>query len=921
MNAHAPPPGALAPGTCVQVGAYRVTVQRYLSRGGFALVYLVSQEDPHAPPLVLKCMTVYNRDALRSVRAEVDHHRKLKGYPTIVNFIEASASSLPNDGWEIFILMEYCEGGALIDFMNTRLQHRLSEAEVLSIFRDVTAAVAVMHACEPPLVHRDLKIENVLLSSKASPTFKLCDFGSCFPVLSNKPAQSPEEIKRLEAELNMHTTLQYRSPEMVDLSMRKPINEKSDIWALGVLLYKLCYYTTPFEGPGGGPLAIVQARFEYPKMPVYSIELRALIGTLIQADPEKRPSAGWVLTRIDAIRGVKQNNIPRKPVRKTQRPMSMPPAAKLPSPAPAPAPTPAAAPLRARGPPTTPGSARANLGAAPGGAVAATTAPASPAPAAAPKPSQDTLISLDDTDKRFPSIEVLDAIHKPSVRARVAELNASPARNRDKEHTSVLLSVDSSDDEGPESVDKFVPVIRARSKETVQDTVLAIDSPRTAAKQLEEDIRPQPGMRAQIAALFEARTPTPPLLPTQNAKDTRAKHDPELDALAQHEKALSDLLGTELVSVETDAPSKDRAPQSSAAPVKDSAPSAAALRAPPWDEPVESRSARNAPLPGPKPQAVKEPAAGRPGPSASAPTLKESPRKPSQAPSQASSQTPSQAPTPTLAQPAPGGPAEAPRKPAPTTAPKPGKTQHRASTWDVASKVPSNAQPKQYVDVATSPIASPVMQNASLLQPDTNAATKPKPPKPSTGLKPVQTLAKPAASNESTPKIEPRNETPTDTASSDAQPSQNAAPSPSRPSEPRIVKPTPIRAKPVNRVKSVPHETPTPKSSQSPMPEHVIDRTTSDTAQPSASKKPPPPNLMDEDDPPLGLPQVPAAKLSPQLLGQPRLTKRPTQSGTGAAVSLRPWEQSAAPPQPSDEPEAEFQGVSALISRWQSLGK
>jgi AP2-associated kinase len=52
-------------------------------------------------------------------------------------------------------------------------------------------------------------------------------------------------MREVELDINTHTTIQYRAPEMVDVYQRRVIDEKSDIWALGVLLYKLCYYTTP----------------------------------------------------------------------------------------------------------------------------------------------------------------------------------------------------------------------------------------------------------------------------------------------------------------------------------------------------------------------------------------------------------------------------------------------------------------------------------------------------------------------------------------------------------------------------------------------------------------------------------------------------------------------------------------------------
>lgn len=165
------------------------------------------------------------------------------------------------------------QGGGIIDMMNRRLRERLTEGEILQIFVDVCEGVAAMHNLRPALLHRDLKVENILQSSPTS--FKLCDFGSATPVARRPPANT-QEIRALEADLNRHTTLQYRAPEMVDPYLRRPVDEKSDVWALGVLLYKLCYYTTPFEEHG--PLAILNVQYKIPPYPIYSAQMNALIG-------------------------------------------------------------------------------------------------------------------------------------------------------------------------------------------------------------------------------------------------------------------------------------------------------------------------------------------------------------------------------------------------------------------------------------------------------------------------------------------------------------------------------------------------------------------------------------------------------------------------------------------------------------------
>ena len=254
-----------------------------MSEGGFAHVYVVRVPtgDKHEVA-VLKRVAVPDKEALASMRTEVETMKKLQGHKHIVRYIDSHASQLKGGGYEVFLIMEYCSGGGLIDFMNTRLQHRLTEPEILKIFGDVSEGVATMHYLKPPLLHRDLKVENILISkpptSSSGVLYKLCDFGSTAP--PRPAATNANDARLIEEDVQKHTTMQYRSPEMVDVWRRQPIDEKSDIWALGVLLYKLCYYTTPFEEVG--QMAILNASFKYPPHPPFSSRLKRLIGGSIK---------------------------------------------------------------------------------------------------------------------------------------------------------------------------------------------------------------------------------------------------------------------------------------------------------------------------------------------------------------------------------------------------------------------------------------------------------------------------------------------------------------------------------------------------------------------------------------------------------------------------------------------------------------
>jgi AP2-associated kinase len=288
-------------GTKVQVGQHRVIVEKYLSEGGFAHVYVVRiPRGDKSEVAVLKRVAVPDKESLANMKTEVDTMKKLKGHKYIVTYIDSHASQLKGGGYEVFLLMEYCSGGGLIDFMNTRLQHRLTEPEILHIFSDVAEGVACMHYLKPPLLHRDLKVENVLISSSGSSrTYKLCDFGSSAP--PRPAATNAAEGRLIEDDIQRHTTMQYRSPEMVDVYRKQPINEKSDIWALGVLLYKLCYYTTPFEEQG--QTAILNATYKFPAYPAFSSKLKQLIAAMLKEHPAHRPNIYQVLQQVCSMRG------------------------------------------------------------------------------------------------------------------------------------------------------------------------------------------------------------------------------------------------------------------------------------------------------------------------------------------------------------------------------------------------------------------------------------------------------------------------------------------------------------------------------------------------------------------------------------------------------------------------------------------
>lgn len=255
-------------------------------------------------------------------------NKTLSEHKNIVQFYDSTSVS-KGDTTEVYILMEYCAGGHVVDLMNNRQSRRFSEQEIVGIFLDTCMAVAHMHSQDPPMAHRDLKVENILLDDHTG-VFKLCDFGSVSTRTITPTTKA--EIAHMEEDIQKYTTLAYRAPEMIDFYQNRPISEKVDIWvsanlisdshlhilqALGCVLYKLAFFTTPFEE--GNSLQILNVNYTIPATSTYSPQIHNLISTyrcskvlvlmfspeyMLNPDPEDRPDIFDVLEHVCKLKGV-----------------------------------------------------------------------------------------------------------------------------------------------------------------------------------------------------------------------------------------------------------------------------------------------------------------------------------------------------------------------------------------------------------------------------------------------------------------------------------------------------------------------------------------------------------------------------------------------------------------------------------------
>uniref|UniRef100_A0A8C5RV16 non-specific serine/threonine protein kinase n=1 Tax=Laticauda laticaudata TaxID=8630 RepID=A0A8C5RV16_LATLA len=247
--------------------------------GGFSTVLLVHTHG--GVRCALKRMYVNNVPDLNICKREITIMKELSGHKNIVGYLDCAVNSVSDNVWEVLILMEYCRAGQIVNQMNQRLQTGFTESEVLRIFCDACEAVARLHQCKTPIVHRDLKVENLLLNDSGN--YVLCDFGSATNKFLNP---QKDGVSGVEEEIKKYTTLSYRAPEMINLYGGKTITTKADIWALGCLLYKLCFFTLPF---GESQVAICDGSFTIPDNSRYSHSMHCLIRYMLEPDQERRP--------------------------------------------------------------------------------------------------------------------------------------------------------------------------------------------------------------------------------------------------------------------------------------------------------------------------------------------------------------------------------------------------------------------------------------------------------------------------------------------------------------------------------------------------------------------------------------------------------------------------------------------------------
>ncbi|KAL4896439.1 hypothetical protein BDV59DRAFT_170651 [Aspergillus ambiguus] len=246
------------------VGNY--TVGRLIGKGSFGKVYLASHKLTNGSKVVLKSSDKEDTNLAR----EIHHHRQFL-HPHIARLYEVIVTEKL-----VWLVLEFCPGDELYNYL---LRHGpLPVEKVKRIFTQLVGAVAYVHS--KSCVHRDLKLENILLDKHEN--VKLCDFGFT------------REYEGKSSYLQTFCgTICYSAPEM--LKGEKYAGEKVDVWSLGIILYALLAGELPFD-EDDDQVTKTRILTEEPTFnDKFTDDAKSLINLLLSKRPLIRPTLDEIL--------------------------------------------------------------------------------------------------------------------------------------------------------------------------------------------------------------------------------------------------------------------------------------------------------------------------------------------------------------------------------------------------------------------------------------------------------------------------------------------------------------------------------------------------------------------------------------------------------------------------------------------------
>lgn len=274
-----------------------------LDEGGFSYVDLIEGvKDGHF--YALKRILCHDREGRQDAQTEIEMHQMFN-HPNVLSlvghaFVERGGKT------EAWLLLPYMSKGSLWSVLE-RLRDKgglMPEIQILHILRGICSGLKAIH--DKGYAHRDLKPTNVLLDENDRPV--LMDLGSMnrarIEVRGTREAMSVQDWAA------QRCTISYRAPELFNVESHCIIDERTDIWSLGCVLYCMMMQEGPYDlifQKGDSVALAVQNPVTIPQSCSFSEGLKILLSSIMVTNPQERPNIGWVLDQVQDLQSRSPN--------------------------------------------------------------------------------------------------------------------------------------------------------------------------------------------------------------------------------------------------------------------------------------------------------------------------------------------------------------------------------------------------------------------------------------------------------------------------------------------------------------------------------------------------------------------------------------------------------------------------------------
>ncbi|XP_063361282.1 serine/threonine-protein kinase Nek8-like [Cydia amplana] len=263
--------------TVARYKKHNLHILKTIGKGTYGNVFLCERRDIHLVTIVKDIqLDIKIQDHKKDIENEVDILSAMN-HPNIIKFYDCYYTDR-----HVMISMEYATSGNLAECMYHRYPTLIKQQEILFFLSQILLGVNYIHSLN--VIHRDLKAENILLTGKHGILVKIGDFGISKMLASAKKTST------------VIGTPYYLAPELCE---GKPYDTKSDVWALGCLLYEMCTHKRPFESETlvGLVKAITSESVHPIDMTMYHRGVQDLIDSMLSILPTKRPSVQELMGR------------------------------------------------------------------------------------------------------------------------------------------------------------------------------------------------------------------------------------------------------------------------------------------------------------------------------------------------------------------------------------------------------------------------------------------------------------------------------------------------------------------------------------------------------------------------------------------------------------------------------------------------